>query len=281
MKAKSKTKSRRFLRIALLMILLFDCLRALRLQNTTPPLPKDQPKRAVAKPASKGSLQKTKAPVPKKALLSKGKPVTKSQSLKKAGKKAKVVKKKISSIVKGQHPKKGMMKVISPKKTLKAVKKEVAKQSKVVGGKVGKGNMKPAVDQNFHKEQAQIKKINDEIRKTNRELEKKLKLLQGKMAATQKVLGKFTENKVREKINIEFGKLLDRVHYEGELVVKVLKQKEPIPINVYSELKHNAFGKRLVRKTIHDTLGSVKPKKKKKGEQASKQGDSKVKAASV
>lgn len=101
-----------------------------------------------------------------------------------------------------------------------------------------------------------IRKKRDPIkeRKRNQELQALIKKTEAKLTEVNKKLSKYSDQHFYNHLQNELGHLLNSVHYEGNLEVKVKKQLPRNPLDIKVEMMHNLRGKTIDTKRVQSVI---------------------------
>lgn len=200
-------------------------------------------KSAPAKPMKNAKNAKTKAAPKKKATAS---PAKKSKSKTAAAKEPK-------------RSKQQTKKSASTKKTAAKKKKAAAKPKPPPKPQP---ILDPAyelverLDKKTSKKIKFIRKKRDPIkeRKRNLELQALINKTEAKLTEVNKKLSKYSDQHFYNHLQNELGHLLNSVHYEGNLEVKVKKQLPRNPLDIKVEMTHNLRGKTIQKKRVQSVI---------------------------
>jgi hypothetical protein len=224
--------------------------------------PKKDGKKA---PASKGNTKPAKKAAGKqKAKAGKGKSDKKTA--------AKSTKKKA-----GSKPKKASKKVTKKKVGAKSTtKKKTPVKQKPKAKPKPPPKPKPVLDPRYElvvkwdnktgKQIKFIRKKRDPIieRKRNLKLQAMIKKTEAKLVKVHKELSKYSDQHFYNHLQNELGHLLNSVHYEGNLEVKVKKKLPKNPLDIKVEMMHNLRGKSIPKKRIQSVIDLVSMQGKRK-----------------
>jgi hypothetical protein len=228
----------------------------------------DPKKDAKKAPATKSSGKPAKKVASKqKAKVAKGKP-QKKQAAKPSKKKANSKAKKASNAASKKKPvAKSVAKkkpgVVKAKPKAKAKPKVVEKPKPVLDPRY---ELVVRLDKKTGKQIKFIRKKRDPIieRKRNLKLQAMIKKTEAKLAKVHKELSKYSDKHFYNHLQNELGHLLNSVHYEGNLEVKVKKKLPKNPLDIKVEMVHNLRGKSIPKKRIQSVIDLVSTRGKRK-----------------